>query len=43
MKHYLTEVVDAVTTIYVTPEKIVKVVEQEIIIKNPPYDTARTR
>ena len=42
MKHFLQKAIETVT-IYKTPERILKVVEQEIIIKNPPYDTAGTR
>lgn len=37
MKHYLTKAVEAVT-IYRTPEKLLKIIEREILIKNPPYD-----
>jgi hypothetical protein len=40
MKHYLIEAVDKLP-IYKTPEKILKYIEMQIIIKNLPYDTKR--
>lgn len=37
MKHYLIKAVETVV-IYKTPEKVLKIIEREILIKNPPYD-----
>jgi len=36
MKHYLTEAVEKLI-IYKTPEKILKIIERDLLIKNPPY------
>lgn len=36
MKHYLTEAVLKLI-IYKTPENILKTIERDLLIKNPPY------
>ena len=37
MKNYLKEAVEAVT-IYKTPKEILKFIQMDVIIKNPPYE-----